>query len=124
MRKRNDQTNKKSGSVAPEKRKSRRSAIELAASFGIGEDPRPEREAKISDISEGGFCFTSDHKLDNGEELQVVVEFDVREEVIINVRVVWIEKLKDPKKYRVGVQIIESEGPEFERFMEFYKQQT
>ena len=45
-----------------EKRISKRSAIELAASFGIGEDPRPEREAKISDISEGGFCFISDSR--------------------------------------------------------------
>lgn len=107
-----------------DKRTSKRSAIELAASFGIGEDPRPEREAKISDISEGGFCFISDSRPKVGAICQVAVDLDVREQVVVGVEVVWVQKLKDTKKYRVGVQLIESDGPEFERFMEFYKQQT
>ena len=42
----------------------------------------------------------------------------------MSVEVVWVQKLKDTKKYRVGVRLIESDGPEFERFMEFYKKQT
>lgn len=106
-----------------DKRTSKRSAIELAASFGIGEDPRPEREAKISDISEGGFCFISDSRPKVGATCQVAVDLDVREEVVVGVEVVWVQKIKDSKKYRVGVQLIESDGPEFERFMEFYRKQ-
>ena len=107
-----------------DKRTSKRSAIELAASFGIGEDPRPEREAKISDISGGGFCFISGTRPKVGTTCQVAVDLDVREQVVVGVEVVWVQKLKDTKKYRVGVRLIESDGPEFERFMEFYKKQT
>jgi len=106
-----------------EKRISKRSAIELAASFGIGEDPRPEREAKISDISAGGFCFISDTRPKIGDTCQVAVDLDVRERVVVSVEVVWLQKIKDAKKYRVGVRLIESDGPDFERFMEFYRQQ-
>lgn len=106
-----------------EKRISKRSAIELAASFGIGEDPRPEREAKISDISEGGFCFISDSRPKVGETCQIAVDLDVREQAVVNVEVVWVQKFKDARKYRVGVRIVESEGPDFDRFMEFYKKQ-
>jgi hypothetical protein len=107
-----------------DKRTSKRSAIELAASFGIGEDPRPEREAKISDISEGGFCFISDTRPKVGEICQVAVDLDVREQVVVSVEVMWVQKITEAKKYRVGVQLVESDGPEFERFMEFYKDQT
>ncbi|MBI5416280.1 MAG: PilZ domain-containing protein [Candidatus Omnitrophica bacterium] len=114
----------KKDNVNKERRTSRRSPIELAASFGIGEDPRPEREAKINDVSGGGFCFTSDHKLDKDEELQLAVDLDVLDQVVINVRVVWVEKITGAKGYRVGVRLIESDGPEFERFMEFYRKQA
>ncbi|MBI5150221.1 MAG: PilZ domain-containing protein [Candidatus Omnitrophica bacterium] len=113
----------KKNNPGKERRTSKRSAIELAASFGIDEDPRPEREAKINDVSGGGFCFTSDHKLEEDEELQLAVDLDVLEQVVINVRVVWVEKVKGRKGYRVGVRLIESDGPEFERFMEFYRKQ-
>ena len=54
-----------------EKRIHERSPIELAASYGIGEDPRPEREAKINNISSGGFCFTSDKKIGIGEKTNI-----------------------------------------------------
>ena len=106
-----------------DKRTSKRSAIELAASFGIGEDPRPEREAKISDISAGGFCFVSDTRPKVGKTCQVAVDLDVRDQVVVSVEVVWVQKLAGVKKYRVGVQLIESDGPDFERFMEFYRKQ-
>jgi hypothetical protein len=41
----------------------------------------------------------------------------------VSVEVVWVQKITGAKKYRVGVQLIESDGPEFERFMDFYKKQ-
>ena len=103
-----------------EKRTEKRSPIELAASYGIGEDSRPEREAKIYNMSSGGFCFTSDSKLRVGEEIQLAVALDTTDEVIITVKVVWVKKNDNNKKYTIGVQIIEKEGPGFDRFMAFY----
>ena len=106
-----------------EKRADKRSPIELAASYGIGEDPRPEREAKISNISSGGFCFVSDNKLKEGEEIQLAIDLDTIEEVIVTVKIVWVKKIESEGKYTVGVQIIEKEGPDFDRFVEFYNKQ-
>lgn len=110
-------------SSSKERRLSQRSPIELAASFGMGEDPRPEREGRISNISDGGFCFISRNKLKVGDEVQLAVDLDVREQAIISVEVVWVQKAEDAKSYRIGVRLLESEGPDFERFMEFYRKQ-
>lgn len=106
-----------------DKRTSKRSPIELAASFGIGEDPRPEREARIDNISRRGFCFVSKERLKIGQRLQIVVCLDTQEEVILSGRVMWTQKLSNFDCYRVGVEIDETDGPDFERFMEFYKKQ-
>lgn len=103
-----------------EKRQDRRSPIELAASYGIGEDPRPEREAKINNMSSGGFCFTSDSKLKVGERIQLAVDLDTKEDIIVMVKVVWVNKSDQNGKYIIGVQIEEKEGPGFDRFIEFY----
>ena len=100
-----------------------RSPIELAASFGIGDDPRPEREAKINNISSGGFCFTSEIQLKAGQVIDLAVELDTAEDVVISVKVVWVKKTESNKKFIIGVQIIEKEGPGFERFIEFYRKQ-
>lgn len=104
-----------------EKRNYKRSLIKLAASYGIGEDPGPEREAKINNISSGGFCFLSDNKLRVGEEIQLAIDLDTTEEAIITVKVVWVKKAENGGKYNVGVQIEEKDGPDFDRFIEFYE---
>lgn len=104
-----------------EKRVYIRSSIELAASYGIGEDPRPEREAKINNISSGGFCFTSEIQLRVGQVINLAIDLDTTEEVIISVKVVWIKQAEADKKFVIGVKIIEKEDPGFERFIEFYK---
>ena len=103
-----------------DKRVERRSPIELAASYGIGEDPRPGRQAKINNMSSGGFCFASDHKLRIGEKVQLMIDLDTVEDVIITVKVVWVSRDENDRKYIIGVQIEEKEGPGFDRFIEFY----
>ena len=104
-----------------EKRNEKRSPIELAASFGIGDDPRADRSAKIHNMSLGGFCFDSESKLRVGQEIQLVIDLDTMDDVIISVKVVWVKKNQENGKYSIGVQIIEKEGPDFDRFMEFYE---
>ena len=106
-----------------EKRLNQRSPIELAASYGIGEDPRPEREAKIYNVSSGGFCLTSDHKMGIGDGIELVIELDTMNDVMIYVKVVWVKKIENRKQYTIGVQIIEKEGPDYDQFMEFYNSQ-
>jgi len=106
-----------------EKRTNDRSPIELAASYGIGEDPRPEREAKVNNISSGGLCLTSDHKMGMGEGIELVVEIDSRTDITVFAEVVWIKKEEGKEKYTVGVQILEKEGEHYERFLDFYNQQ-
>lgn len=105
-----------------ERRTGKRSDIELAASFGTGDDPRPERDAKINNISPQGFCFVSADKLRVGEDVEVSVDLDTQEQVILNVKVVWVKPC-GKTQYQVGVQFVDDEGPDFERFMEFYEKQ-
>jgi len=106
-----------------EKRTNKRSAIELAASYGIGEDPRPEREAKIHNISSGGFCLNSDYKMAIGDEIELVIDLDMTNDVIIFVKVVWVQRIENSKQYTIGVQIIEKESLGYDQFIEYYKKQ-
>ena len=103
-----------------DKRIEQRSSIELAASYGIGDDLRPQREATINNVSSGGFCFISESKLRVGEKIQLAIDLDSADEIIIMVKVVWMKKNDNDRKHTVGVQIVEKEGPGFDRFMEFY----
>jgi hypothetical protein len=104
-----------------EKRNDKRSLIELAASFGIDDDPRAGRNAKINNMSMGGFCLTSDCKLRTGQQIQLAVDLDTADDVVITVKVVWLKRDEVYGKYSIGVQIVEKEGPGFDRFVEFYE---
>jgi len=103
-----------------EKRTNERSPIELAASYGIGEDPRPDREAKINNISSGGLCLTLNNTMGIGENIELVIELDTKDHIVVYAKVAWVNKVEQSQKYRVGVQIVEKEGPDYERFFEFY----
>jgi len=106
-----------------EKRTNERSPIELAASYGIGEDPRPEREVKINNISSGGLCLTLNNKMGIGEKIELVIELDTKDDIFVYAKVAWINKDERTQKYKLGVQILEKEGPDYDRFLEFYNQQ-
>ena len=103
-----------------EKRVSKRSPIELAASYGIGEDPRPEREVKINNISSGGLCLTLNNTMKIGEKIELVIDLDTKDDVIVYAQVAWVNKDEHNQKHIIGVQFIEKEGPDYERFLEFY----
>jgi len=106
-----------------EKRMNNRSPIELAASYGIGEDPRPEREAKINNISSGGLGLTLNNKMKIGEKIELVIDLDTKDDVVVYAKVAWVNKNEHNQKYTIGVQILEKEGSDYERFLEFYNQQ-
>lgn len=106
-----------------EKRIYQRSAIELAASYGIPNEPQINREAKIRNISAGGFSFMSQEKLKVGKEIRLEVDLEQGEPLLIPVRVVWCNKDKETNNYSIGVQIIESKGNDSEKFIEFYTKQ-
>ena|SRR3989338_10989024 len=100
-----------------EKRSYERSPIELAASFGL---PEEEQSGKIVDISAGGFCIASASKFKKGAEIQIGIDLDVEEKIIVNAKVAWCNKNPEEELYRVGVQILPSRSPDFERFYQFY----
>ena len=106
-----------------EKRSKARSPIELAASYGIGDDPSIQREAKINNISSGGFCLTLNKNMGIGEDIALAIDLDTKDDVVVYAKVVWVNKNERDQKYTIGVQIIEKEGPDYERFIEFYKKQ-
>lgn len=106
-----------------EKRLKERSPIELAASYGIGEDPSLQRKAKVNNISSGGFCLTLNNKMGIGEDIALSIDLDTKEDVVVYAKVVWANKNERDQKYTIGVQIIEKEGPDYKRFIEFYNQQ-
>ena len=106
-----------------EKRVNKRSPIELAASYGIGEDPRPAREAKINNISSGGFCLTLNNDMKIGDGIELAIDLDTKDDIIVYATVVWVKQDEGSRKYKIGVQIIEKEGPDYERFLEFYNKQ-
>jgi len=106
-----------------EKRVNDRSPIELAASYGIGEDPRPDREVKINNISSGGLCLTLNNKMGIGEKIELAIELDTKDDIVVYAKVVWINQDEKSQKYKIGVQIIEKEGRDYDRFLEFYNQQ-
>jgi len=53
----------------------------------------------------------------------LAVDLDTVEDVRILVKVVWVKKEESGGKYIIGVQITEKEGPDFDRFIEFYNKQ-
>ena len=103
-----------------EKRNHERSAIELAASHGIPDDPRVSHEAKINNISQTGFCFRSLKELKAGSEIELVINCENNENVNVLVRVVWSKVDDDTEENIYGVRITEKPGPRLEKFLEFY----
>jgi len=103
-----------------ERRGHQRHPIELAASYGVSEDKNFAISTQISNISGGGFCVSSKEKIDEGREIQLSVKLNEHEYVIIQVRVAWWKHIEESGEYSVGVQIIDSSGPDFERFFNFY----
>jgi len=94
--------------------------VELAASYGMPDDSAEEGSTTVTNISGGGFCISNKEKLNIGQEIQLSVELSDKETVKILVRVAWIKKIGDTEEYRTGVQVVDSQGPDFEKFLEFY----
>lgn len=104
-----------------DKRVYQRAPVELAASFGILTDEDIGQEsATILNISQGGFCIESDKILKVGTNIKLSVELDKKEHVAVGVRSVWNKKIGDTGRYQIGLQIIDSKGPDFEKFLNFY----
>jgi hypothetical protein len=102
-----------------ERRQFERSAIEKAASYGIPEESLMMNEARILDVSAGGFCIQSHTKLERKPRIQLVFEVENHEECVIFVKIRW-EKL-DPNTgmYIYGVQITEPHQAEYNKLLAF-----
>ena len=96
-----------------------RSPIELAASFGVPDDPRINKEAKIKDISTGGFSFQSTEKVKVGAKIDLAID-SLEENIRIAVKVMWVKPDPSTGLNAIGVQIIEKPGPHLDKFLDFY----
>jgi len=103
-----------------EKRIQERSAIELAASFGIPDDSPALKSAKVINVSTGGFCFFSSADLKEGERIQLNLDLDEQIKINIGVKVAWIKASEQQGKNMIGVQIVDQDGPDLDKFLEFY----
>ena len=107
----------------PEKRLHQRSAIELAASFGIGEDSLNTSGATITNMSVGGFSFSSEQKLKIGQVIDLCVELEPNKNITVPVKVMWVQKMEDGS-FIYGVQIIDTSSADLQQFITFYNDQT
>jgi Tfp pilus assembly protein PilZ len=106
-----------------EQRATRRHPIQLAASFGVAEDPYSDLNPQVLNISSGGFCISSLQKFKVNHPLQIVIQLD-DEPVTLNARVAWCQSEKKPSRYKVGVQLTETNGADFKKFYKFYCKQV
>ena len=104
--------------MSKNKRKSERSPIELAASYGIPQDLPDTEEAQVKDVSAGGFCIYSPKKIPEGKAFILAVDLDNNEQITVTVKAVWCQP--EEERFRVGVQIMEENSPDLKRFLEFY----
>lgn len=102
------------------KRVYQRSPIELAASFGIPEELPYTQEATVVNISSGGFGFFTHEPIKPGRNILLCVDLENGAHSTIKVRSVWCKAVGDSGRFMAGVQIIETDGPDFERFLDFY----
>ena len=103
-----------------EKRKYKRSPIELAASYGIPEDDKAIQSSTVINISAGGFCFETKEKITPGTNIKLTVQMSSKKRVVLEVQCVWIKKDAGSKGYLAGVQIINAETKDFDSFLSFY----
>ncbi|MBP9853303.1 MAG: PilZ domain-containing protein [Candidatus Omnitrophica bacterium] len=102
------------------KRINQRSPIEMAASFGIPEDLPYTQEATIVNVSSGGFGFFTHEPIKAGKDILLCVDLGDDTLATIKVKSAWCKAVGDSGRFMVGVQILEGEGPDYERFLEFY----
>ncbi len=103
-----------------EKRQHERSPIELAASFGI---PPDERVSGVTrDVSVGGLCIISAKKLKVDEIIEISIELEDDQSASVEARVCWCEPHENDT-FRVGVQVQESDTPDYQKFRQIYLNQ-
>ncbi len=102
------------------KRVYQRHPIELSASYNFSNDAARTEHAVTVNISGGGFCFSSPEPIDINRDLRLAVELNAKDYVMIDVIVVWCKKIGDSGKHQIGVRISNAQGPDFERFLDFY----
>ncbi len=101
-----------------------RTPIEMAASYGIPDDLPITEEATVVNISSDGFGFFSLNPISPETELILCVDLDDGEKATLLVRTKWAKAVGDTGRFIIGVQIIEAESADLERFLEFYAKLT
>jgi len=107
-----------------ENREYKRTPVELAASFGIPDDDDSAIETTIINISAGGFCFSSTNDISKDSEINLAIELDNKETLKVTVRTIWSKRDEENDCFIIGVQIAESKGSDYEKFLHYYVEQV
>ena len=107
------------GYYLKENRSSRRSSVELAASFGAVANEIISPSFRVIDVSTSGLSFISKEKIALGDMIELQVEITEKYSVTLKVKVIWIKYFRGHKEYRIGVQIIDKNTPDFQKFLEY-----
>lgn len=102
-----------------DKRQFKRSPIELAASYGIPDESLILEEARIIDVSGGGFCIQSKNKIERKKTIQLVFELDNGEECVLPVKIAWQKIDPATNNYIYGVQIHYPNHLEYNKLLAF-----
>lgn len=90
-----------------EKRGTKRTPIELAASYGVPELEMEAQESLLLDVSKGGFCISSTKDIKVGTRLILQIEASPQKQVETTVKVVWSQLADGGIHYLIGVQLID-----------------
>lgn len=105
-----------------EKRQYQRVRIDLPARCRILGLDDVTFATKIIDISPGGICFLTNDKMEIGTTVEFHIEMENHEKIRMKARVAWSEAPKNSEPAKAGVQIVDIDKADLEKFVQFYCQ--
>ena len=110
-----------------EKRIHERAAVNLAAIYTLLDSNKHINDVTVVNIGSGGLSFFSQTKLDTGARIKITLALTSIDQILINAKIIWCAKEqppeRNPQEYRVGVEIIDPIDPEFDKLLDFLKNQ-
>jgi len=74
----------------------------------------------VSNIGAEGLCFLAAASLKSGQNVTVYLPLKDREEIVLQMSVVWSWKVSGSEEYQSGLKIIDSGREDGQRFIRFY----
>ncbi len=103
-----------------ERRAYKRFPISLRGICRICDGDPTSFRISIENISAKGVCFTSSVKVEDGQEIELELEWGESRLTKIKVEIIWAKMLTDCKQWIVGSKIIDTPLKNYEEFVRLY----